>query len=167
MPSSEGGGDPSWILDRMNEEDIARVLVIEKASFSSPWPRGAFLEELRSNPYARCMVVRESTGAGRSILAAYICYWILGEELLINNLAVDAGRRRHGLGRLLLVHAMEEAVSAGCRQAWLEVRASNDAARHLYESHGFRAVRRRKKYYSDTGEDALEMVATLKALETG
>lgn|SRR5678815_2688343 len=154
-------------IDRMRERDVPQVLAIEKASFSSPWPRGAFLEEIRSNPYARCMVIREPWEGGAPRASAYICYWILGEELLINNLAVDPGRRRRGLGTLLLEHSLAHGVEEGCRMAYLEVRPSNDSAIRLYESHGFSIVRRRKGYYGDTGEDALVMRAVLKAPETG
>ena len=154
-------------IDKMRERDIPQVLAIEKASFSSPWPRGAFLEEIRSNPYARCMVIREPCQNGSPRAAAYICYWILGEELLINNLAVDPGRRRLGLGTALLEHSLASGVEEGCLTAYLEVRPSNEAAIRLYESHGFSIEGRRKGYYGDTGEDALVMRAVLKARETG
>ena len=43
------------------------------------------------------------------------------------------------------------------REATLEVRLSNIAARRLYEKYGFRPVGLRPRYYSDDGEDALIM----------
>ena len=43
------------------------------------------------------------------------------------------------------------------REATLEVRLSNIAARRLYEKYGFRPVGIRPRYYSDTSEDALIM----------
>jgi ribosomal-protein-alanine N-acetyltransferase len=50
----------------------------------------------------------------------------------------------------------------------LEVRPTNEEARTLYESFGFRVVGRRRGYYYDTGEDALIMEADLRApLRTG
>jgi len=168
--SPASGREPRAILDRMRQEDIDQVFAIETASFGSPWPRGAFIEEMTSNPYARCMVAREAPEEEKEEtprLSAYICYWILGDELLINNLAVDPARRRRGLGRALLEHALAEAIAAACRSAYLEVRPTNAAAVALYESHGFKVVRRRKGYYADTREDALVMRAALKAPETG
>ena len=164
--SPPGSNPPRAILDRMRQDDIARVVAIETASFSSPWPRGAFIEEMTANPYARCVVAREAAAAEPARVTAYILYWILGDELLINNLAVDPSRRRLGLGRTLLEHALSDAVAAACRTAYLEVRPSNEAAVALYESHGFKVVRRRKGYYADTREDALVMRAALKAPET-
>jgi len=41
--------------------------------------------------------------------------------------------------------------------ALLEVRRSNEAARRLYESVGFRALATRRDYYSHPIEDALVM----------
>jgi ribosomal protein S18 acetylase RimI-like enzyme len=43
----------------------------------------------------------------------------------------------------------------------LEVRPTNDEARALYESFGFRVVGRRRGCSYDTGEDALVMEARL------
>lgn len=165
METPAGAARSGWWIDRMREEDLATVMSIERASFITPWPRGAFLEEIRSNPYARCVVIRETSDGGQA-LQAYICYWVLGEELLINNLAVDMARRRRGFARALMVHAFTEALGSECRVAYLEVRPSNEAAIHLYTEFGFVVVGRRKQYYPDTREDALVMRATLKALET-
>jgi ribosomal-protein-alanine N-acetyltransferase len=39
----------------------------------------------------------------------------------------------------------------------LEVRVSNQAAINLYEKYGFKAEGLRKRYYKDTGEDAIIM----------
>lgn len=157
---------PEWRIERLRESDLAAVMAIETAAFSTPWPRGAFVEELRSNVYARCVGARDSSAGVRAPIRAYICYWILGDELLIHNLAVDEAFRRLGLARALMDHAFEEALNAGCRSAYLEVRPSNGAALGLYGSMGFKVISRRRRYYADTNEDALVMRATLKGLET-
>ena len=47
--------------------------------------------------------------------------------------------------------------TAAPREATLEVRLSNLAARRLYEKYGFRPVGLRPRYYSDDNEDALIM----------
>jgi len=52
------------------------------------------------------------------------------------------------------------------RLVLLEVRHSNLAAVALYEGFGFETTGVRRGYYSDTGEDALEMRITLNP-ETG
>ncbi len=152
-----------WKLHPMRDADVSAVVEIENEAFNSPWPAGAFREEIR-NPVARCLVARP---AGGESVDGYICYWVIGEELLINNVAVLFARRGRGLGRLMLRRALRDGRSAGCRFAYLEVRPSNEAAIHLYESHGFATITRRKGYYSDTKEDALVMRATLKGPEMG
>ena len=45
----------------------------------------------------------------------------------------------------------------GCRQAVLEVRASNRGAQRLYGQFGFAPVAVRKGYYADNQEDAIVM----------
>ena len=50
---------------------------------------------------------------------------------------------------------MHQARALGAKVAWLEVRPSNQAALHLYESCGFQEVGRRPGYYDDTREDAI------------
>lgn len=149
-------------LEPMKLADLAEVLAIESASFASPWPPGAFAEELR-NANARMIVAR---GPGGSV-AAYLCLWILPGELQINNLAVAPAFRRHGLATRMLAEALRIGAGAGCVTAWLDVRPSNEAALNLYRHHGFEVVQRRRRYYGDTGEDALVMRAALKAPESG
>ena len=52
---------------------------------------------------------------------------------------------------------LDFAVREGAAAVSLEVRAGNDAARHLYESYGFSAEAVRKGYYRNPTEDALIM----------
>jgi ribosomal-protein-alanine N-acetyltransferase len=77
------------------------------------------------------------------------------------NLVVSPAHRRQGLGRQLLDSALDFGAKQGADQAWLEVRASNRAATHLYRSAGFIETGLRKGYYrtSNSGqkEDARVM----------
>jgi [ribosomal protein S18]-alanine N-acetyltransferase len=144
---------PSLALDRMRPEDLDEVLAIERASFTMPWSRGAFLYELQQNRVARCWVVR--VGAGEVI--GYLCLWEVADELHITNVAVRPDTRRQGVARALLRSVMEDGRRRGFKMVVLEVRPSNGHALSLYESFGFRVVGRRHGYYYDTGEDALVM----------
>jgi len=147
---------PSLSIDRMHPSDLPEVLVIERASFSMPWSRGAFLYEIEQNQVARCWVGRED---GR--IVGYICLWEVADELHVTNVAVHPGARRRGIGRALLESVFARARAAGARTILLEVRPSNGEAIALYESFGFRSVGRRRGYYYDTGEDALVMEAAV------
>jgi ribosomal-protein-alanine N-acetyltransferase len=142
----------------MTLEDLDEVLAIERASFQTPWSRGAFRYELTQNRVARSLVVR----AGREI-AGYLCLWEIGHEIHVTNLAVHPEYRRRGIARMLLGSMLEEARARSVELVFLEVRPTNTEALNLYESLGFRVIGRRKGYYFDTGEDALVMEARLAA----
>ena len=98
-------------------------------------------------------------------LAAYISLYLLGApaspdyapcgELEILNLAVEPESRRRGLGRRLLLLALQAGRKMGMQKALLEVREHNVAALALYRACGFAEAGRRRRYYADTGEDAL------------
>jgi [ribosomal protein S18]-alanine N-acetyltransferase len=149
---------PSLSIERMLAADLPDVLVIERASFSMPWSRGAFLYEIEQNQVARCWVGRD---AGR--LVGYICLWDVAEELHVTNVAVHPDARRRGIARALLESVFGHARAVGSRMVLLEVRPSNTEAIALYDSFGFRAVGRRRGYYYDTGEDALVMEALVNS----
>lgn len=130
---------------------LDRILEVEDLCFSSPWPRRAFRAEL-DNELSRIWACRR---AGQ--IAGYICYWVLPGEIQVLNLAVHPTHRRAGLGSGLLACAVSEGRIGNAREVWLEVRVGNHPARRLYEKHGFREVGRRRRYYRDTGEDAIVM----------
>jgi ribosomal-protein-alanine N-acetyltransferase len=140
----------------MCPEDLDEVLAIERASFSMPWSRGAFIYEMQQNRVARCWVMRED---GHAI--GYLCLWEIADELHITNIAVHPSHRRQGVGRMLLQDILEDARERRLRLVVLEVRPSNTEARTLYEGFGFRVIGLRRGYYYDTGEDALVMEAHL------
>ncbi len=152
----------SLSIERMRPSDLDEVLAIERASFSMPWSRGAFLYEMEQNQVARCFVVRED-----GTVVGYVCLWEVADELHITNIAVHPRHRRRGIARLLLGQVLDDARRRALRVVVLEVRPSNVEARALYESFGFRVVGRRRGYYYDTGEDALVMEARLTAGDRG
>jgi ribosomal-protein-alanine N-acetyltransferase len=138
----------------MRPEDLDEVLAIERASFSMPWSRGAFLYEIQQNRFARCLVMREC-----GEIVRYLSGWGIADEIHITNVAVPPRHRRHGIARWLLGGVLTEARARDLRLIVLEVRPSNHEAIGLYESFGFRVTGRRRGYYYDTGEDALVMEA--------
>lgn len=82
-------------------------------------------------------------------------------EAEILNLAVAAVWRKRGIGRRLMEAALEEAVSAGVRRVFLEVRESNAGARAFYFRLGFAEGGRRRGYYQNPAEDALLLSRSL------
>ena len=85
---------------------------------------------------------------------AFIVARLVGGQWEIENIAVAGEARRRGLGARLLGELLDRARRAGAREVLLEVRASNRAARALYEKWAFVESGRRKSYYRDPVEDA-------------
>ncbi|MEO8482660.1 MAG: tRNA (adenosine(37)-N6)-threonylcarbamoyltransferase complex dimerization subunit type 1 TsaB [Acidobacteriota bacterium] len=132
-------------------DDLKAVEQLQHQTFTNPWGADAIRWELENTDVARLYIAREPGGA----LIAYCACWVVFDELHINSFAVDPEWRRRGVARQLLRRVMEESAAAGVRSATLEVRRSNEPARHLYENLGFTIEGTRRDYYQDPREDAL------------
>ena len=150
----------NWLpvhVESMSEADLESVLDIEYLSFTSPWPRDIFLGELRGSDIAQLFVARILEGDQQGQVAAYSCTWIVADEMHVTSFAVHPQFRRQHVGQQLMAGVLAEAIKSGCRQAILEVRASNRGAQRLYNRFGFAPVAVRKRYYADNNEDAIIM----------
>lgn len=136
----------------MHPYDIPEVLNIERASFTTPWSEASFFSEIQSkNSIAK---IAELNG----VVVAYICIKHIEDECHILNLAVHPDYRRCGIAKALLSNIIQELSEEECKFFYLEVRASNYAARRLYEKFGFKTVGIRKRYYINPTEDAVIMM---------
>ena len=90
-------------------------------------------------------------------ISGYVSVWYQGDEAHITEIAVRESLRGNGIGELLLIGSLREAVEYGSEVMTLEVRVSNFIAQRLYEKYGFKNVGARKAYYSDNREDAVIM----------
>ena len=134
-------------LEHPEDADLTAIVSLEQDSFSNPWTPAALAEMLTSE-VTRLYVARHET---RGVVAFCAC-WLIDDELQINTVAVNADLRRQGIARGLLDFVLADTAA---RTATLEVRASNDAARKLYESLGFSVTAIRANYYSHPVEDAV------------
>ncbi len=140
------------VVRRMTLNDIDDVHRIEADSFTTPWSRGAFEDELTENKCARYLVA-ESNGE----IVAYAGAWMVLDECHITNIAVRRDKRGKGYGRLITQSLIQYVTNLGASFATLEVRRSNLTAQSLYRSLGFLQVGCRRRYYEDNGEDAILM----------
>jgi ribosomal-protein-alanine N-acetyltransferase len=101
-------------------------------------------------------VMRSHTG----LIVGFLLAWSVADELHLLELASHPDYRRRGFARALLNALILHARQERKRLLLLEVRRSNSAAILLYESTGFERTGVRRGYYSDTGEDAVEMRIT-------
>ena len=151
--------DPVLRIRPMTVADLAAVQQIERASFTTPWPPQAYRQELETNRLAQYLVAVID-----GEIVAYGGVWLMVDEAHVTTFAVHPGYRRRRIGERLLLALLDLSVDRHAREATLEVRLSNLAARRLYEKYGFRPVGIRPRYYSDDQEDALIM--TTEPLET-
>ncbi len=139
-------------IEPMQIADLSAVHAIEQASFTTPWPPHAYRSELETNRLAQYVVARAD-----GEVVGYAGMWIMVDEAHITTFAVHPAWRRRHVGERILLALLDLATDRKAREATLEVRLSNLAARRLYEKYGFRPVGLRPRYYSDDGEDALIM----------
>ena len=135
----------------MGAPDLEGVIAIEKRSFPTPWTKRLFEEALLS-PIAANFIIE--TGEG---LAGYLCLYTVEDEAHILNIAIQPDLRKKGYASVLMRHVIERLKEKGIAQFYLEVREGNKEAIRLYHGFGFIPIGKRKKYYTDTNEDALVM----------
>ena len=140
-------------IRKMREQDLDQVLEIERFCFPTPWSRALFEREL-STPFARSFVAQETPG---NITLGYLCFWHVDREAHILNLAVHPQHRNRGIGTRLLGQGIDYCRKQGVEAVTLEVRRSNYKAISLYRDFHFQPQGIRRRYYTDSGEDAVVM----------
>jgi [ribosomal protein S18]-alanine N-acetyltransferase len=135
----------------MRDEDLEAVLEIESASFSRPWTRRHFLDEMESS-FGHPTVALTPDGG----VAGYLCLKQVLDEAEILDVAVSGSLRGRGVGRILVESALAASRERGAAVVSLEVRVGNVEAIALYRRLGFREIGLRKRYY-ENGEDAILM----------
>jgi ribosomal-protein-alanine N-acetyltransferase len=136
----------------MQLADLEAVLAIDRLAFPSPAKASVYKYELSHNELAHYQVLC----AAKTIIG-YAGYWLIADECHISTIATHPDWRRRGLGELLLLNMLFLANEQAAQLVTLEVRQSNVAAQALYHKYQFAIVGERRRYYKDTGEDALIM----------
>lgn len=136
-------------IRKMEAAHVPEIARLERALFSAPWSEASVAAELE-NPLSLWLVAIK-----QGCVAGYIgSQTVLGESDMLN-LAVGESYRRQGIGRALVTALCEALKKNGSTCITLEVRASNEAAKALYESLGFQIAGRRPNYYLRPREDAI------------
>jgi ribosomal-protein-alanine N-acetyltransferase len=140
----------------MKPRDIPQILELEKNT-TSAWSRKHLENELQQ-PAGIQFVGRNKITA--KVMAVLFCR-IVADEVEILKLAVAENARKRGVGYELLDFVVNYSSKLGVKNCFLELRASNIAARRLYEKRGFMSVGTRKSYYKEPVEDAILMRLSL------
>ncbi|MCD6569396.1 MAG: GNAT family N-acetyltransferase [Deltaproteobacteria bacterium] len=173
------------IIRKATQNDLYEILQIEKVSFSLPWDMDTFISTL-NNPRGKnivalmgqaltfdilnhnmdlCQRTKREYQMSRpdpaEVLVGYCFAFEMRSMIHLLNLAVMPEFRRKGIGRALVGEIISLAALSNRQSIFLEVRMSNESAKCLYRSMGFRHVCTWKRYYIDTGEDADVMVKTI------
>jgi ribosomal-protein-alanine N-acetyltransferase len=100
---------------------------------------------------------QDANGAEKGQTIGFGGMWFAFDEAHITTLGVAPEYRGRGLGELILLSLIDEAIARGASWLTLEVRVSNLSAQSLYRKYQFTEQGTRKRYYSDNNEDALIM----------
>ena len=145
-------------LRPMTVNDTAAVAALEAAAYESsahtPWTERMFYEEL-SQPGRSWWVAHDQgsvIGFAGGVLA--------GADFEVEEVVVDAARRREGIATRLVARVAYDAQMLGVATLSLEVDEKNEPARALYGALGLAEEGRRPGYYG-AGHDALILRAPL------
>ena len=153
-PQQATGAGRRVVFAPMLESDLDAVCEVEKAAYTHPWSRKHFADSLAS-AYPAILLLgeaaeRESVWPKRSdgrLLLGYIVAMPGVDEVHLLNVTVSPPHQRQGWARCLLDALVFWSRGQRAEWLWLEVRNSNDRARHVYEGYGFETVGVRKGYY--------------------
>jgi [ribosomal protein S18]-alanine N-acetyltransferase len=133
----------------MGLSDLDGVMAVELRSFTQPWSREAFEEQVLS-PFTVYITAKDGDR-----VVGYAGMYVVLDETHVTNIAVHPDYRGHGLGRRMMEELIRIAVARGASRMDLEVRTTNRVAQQLYLSLGFRQVGIRPAYYQLPPDDAL------------
>ena len=137
-----------WLIRR----DMPQVLHIEGQSFQSPWTDEDFLFYLCRDCHIGMVAEHQERIVG------FMVYEIFRKQIHVLNFAVDPSRRRQSVGSQMVDVLVRKLFQQRREEIILEVRERNLPAQLFFRQQGFLACSVLRKYYSDTTEDAYEMI---------
>jgi ribosomal-protein-alanine N-acetyltransferase len=147
-PGEKISNSSAVTVRRMSASDVSAALsILEESPGAAAWSSGSLLESVSSGT----AWAAELDGLVAGILIGRVA----ADEFEILNLAVGKMCRRRGVATRLVNVALENARTAGARQAYLEVRVSNEGGIAFYARIGFLVCGRRPNYYRNPVEDAV------------
>ena len=106
MHESRADATAFWIEPLDGDADLDGVLQVEAESFTNPWTRAMYAWELQNRHVCHIYVAR--TPACR--VAGFCAFWLVFDEIHINNVAVRPSYRGRGMGTAILRHALGNAL---------------------------------------------------------
>ncbi len=152
------------LIEKPDDEMMEKLLDVEASAHIDPWTYDSLLASFTDN--TRCLGLylnRELIGF------SIIC--LVWDESELYTIGIKRQYQGFGYGHKLMKATLRRCIEEGAVTCFLEVRVSNDVAKHLYDTYGFATTGRRKNYYSATSdheaEDAYTMACDLTQFEDG
>ena len=138
----------------MTPQHIDALMPYEREMFGTEaWTVSGYRTELADAKHRYYVAAEDADGE----LLGWAGVMVVADSAEILTVGVVPGARRRGIGRDLLGALLAEAGRRGAREAFLEVRVDNTAARSLYATEGFAEVGIRRGYYDAGRVDAVVM----------
>ena len=126
---------------------------LDQKSLKGLWTKSQWKIEL-TDPKRICLgIIELETKKVLGLCSA----WIVIDELHITSIAVHPIHQRKGLGKFLLSDLIKRSNLLRTNKIHLEVRDTNEPAKALYKSMGFKTIGNRSNFYKD-GCNALLLI---------
>ncbi len=130
-------------FSKIQTSDLPQIMPIERKIYPNPWSEKVMHDCLTAG--YQCIKGHDPNHP--EVIMGYAIMMVGFQETNLLNIGVNPKFNRKGLAsqllhRLLLISRINHA-----KHMWLEVRASNQAARGLYQKFDFNEVGLRKNYY--------------------
>jgi [ribosomal protein S18]-alanine N-acetyltransferase len=145
-------GDLDLNIRPATSSDVPALIALERdIAEAAHWTAEQYRDVFNNSVPRRMILIVEQEACVQGFLAARS----IDAEWEIENLGVASNLRRHGTGTALTREFLRVARADGGTTVLLEVRESNTAAREFYLKLGFVQDGRRKAYYRNPNEDAI------------
>jgi ribosomal-protein-alanine N-acetyltransferase len=143
-------------FELMLDPHLDAVAALEQRAYPHPWQRRHFADCLGAGYQAQMLMADE-------LMLGYFIAMKGVEEVHLLNLVVAPEYQCQGWAQVLLDALALWARGQGAQWIWLEARASNTRAVHVYKAHGYRLVGTRRHYYpAENGQREDAVVMSLK-----
>ena len=146
------------VLGASSADVRAITELTQKSPATAHWTEEQYSAAVQAadGPFDRVVLVaREVSDQETRPVLGFVVARHLPPEWELENIVVSPASQRRGIGGRLLRSLLARALETTSEAIFLEVRASNRAARSLYESVGFCRTGLRRFYYSNPSEDAI------------
>jgi [ribosomal protein S18]-alanine N-acetyltransferase len=144
--------------------EVPAMVALDQICLGGLWNKEGYLREIESDQSTLISLqIFDLEFNEQPQIIGIGCLWSIVDEAHITLLGIHPEYRQQGLGQLLLLTLLKDAIARQLEWATLEVNEHNLAALDLYQKYGFQVAGIRKNYYQPAGDDAL--VLWLKGIQ--